>query len=104
MLYLPFLFPSHLKNYVQHHKDIDSKNVFFLETSPDYFIFGVYQPMKTLEGYPCEIASIAKDYRKIGNGFIFQQNWPYTRLINFHILKVPILIKRIGMYENKKNP
>ena len=71
---------------------VENSHLFcFSETSPDYFVFGVYQPMKTLEAYPCEVASIAKDYRKIGNGFIFQQNWPYTRLINFHILKVLLI-------------
>ena len=55
--------------------------------SPD-LVFGVYQPIKIRPDYPCLITSIPKDYRKIGNGYIFQKNWPYKELINFHLLKM----------------
>ena len=55
--------------------------------SPD-LVFGVYQPIKIRPDYPCLITSIPKDYRKIGNGYIFQKNWPYKDLINFHLLKM----------------
>ena len=51
-------------------------------------VFGVYQSIKTRSDYPCLITSVPKDYRKIGNGYIFQKDWPYKDLINFHLLKM----------------
>ena len=38
--------------------------------------------------YPCTITSVPRDYRKIGNGLIFRKGWPYTKLINYNLLKV----------------
>ena len=38
--------------------------------------------------YPCTITSVPRDYRKIGNGLIFRKSWPYTKLINYNLLKV----------------
>ena len=57
------------------------------DESPD-LVFGVYQPIKIRDDYPCLITSVPKDYRKIGNGYIFQKDWPYKDLINFHLLKM----------------
>ena len=51
-------------------------------------LFGVYQPIQLYKEYPCLIGSVPVDYRKIGNGLIFQKNWPYTKLINYHLYKV----------------
>ena len=57
------------------------------ERSTDLF-FGVYQPLKILPEYPCLITSIPLDYRKLGNGLIFQKHWVYKELINFHLFKM----------------
>ena len=57
------------------------------ESSSD-LVLGVYQPLKIRPEYPCLIASVPKDYRRIGNGYIFQKDWAYTNLINFHLFKM----------------
>ena len=41
-----------------------------------------------MKEYPCTLASVPIDYRKLGNGMLFQKNWPYSALINFHLFKV----------------
>ena len=51
-------------------------------------VLAVYQPIKISPYYPCLITSVPKDYRKLGNGYIFQKGWPYKDLINFHLLKM----------------
>ena len=59
-----------------------------LDKSPNFLVFGVYQPIKSLPEYPCKIMSVPRDYRKTGNGFVYQKNWPYTNLMNFQMIKV----------------
>ena len=54
-------------------------------------LFGVYQPIRMMKEYPCTISSVPIDYRKLGNGMVFQRNWAYSKLINFHLLKVSCL-------------
>ena len=34
--------------------------------------------------------SVPRDYRKTGNGFVYQKNWPYTNLMNFQMIKVKL--------------
>ena len=38
--------------------------------------------------YPCKLSSVAKDVYRLNTGMIYQKNWPYTRLLNQHILKL----------------
>ena len=57
------------------------------ERSTDIY-FGQYAPNKLRQEYPCEISSVPKEYRKVGNGWFFQKNGPYTKLINHHLKKV----------------
>ena len=59
-----------------------------IENGSSDLVFAVYQPIKISPYYPCLITSVPKDYRKIGNGYIFQKDWPYKDLINFHLLKM----------------
>ena len=58
------------------------------ENGAPNLVFAVYQPIKISPYYPCLITSVPKDYRKLGNGYIFQKGWPYKDLINFHLLKM----------------
>ena len=37
------------------------------------------------------LESVPGDYRKIGNGFLFQKDWPYTKLINHHLYNASII-------------
>ncbi len=67
-------------------------SIFFTEKPDDKLLLAVYQPIKTYDEYPCEIMSVPRDFRKIGNGLIFQKGWAYTNLINFHLHKVRIHI------------
>ena len=53
--------------------------------------FGVAQPVQLLKEYPCMLESVPGDYRKIGNGFLFQKDWPYTKLINHHLYNASII-------------
>ena len=45
----------------------------------------MYEPLK--RRYPCKLTSLDKDYRAVGNGFIFRKKWPYTKIFNYHFLK-----------------
>ena len=55
----------------------------------DTILFGVFQSISGYGGhYPCRIQSVKRDYRKIDNGMIYQKNWPFTRLFNFHLFKM----------------
>ena len=40
--------------------------------------------------FPCKITSLPEEYMKVGVGMIFQKNWPYTDLLNFHFIKVRV--------------
>ena len=51
-------------------------------------LLAVYKPIKLMKEYPCELTSVPVDYRKLGNGLLFQKNWSYTKLINYHLFKV----------------
>ena len=53
-------------------------------------LFGVYQPIEVLPEYPCEFTSLPIDYRKLGNGMLFQKDWPYTKLINHQLYHVSV--------------
>ena len=57
------------------------------ERSTDVY-FGMYDANKLRQEYPCEISSVPKNYRKVGLGWFFQKNGPYTKLINHHLKKV----------------
>ena len=50
--------------------------------------------------YPCQLASVPVDYRKIGNGLMFQKDWPYTRLFNKHLNEV--LERGIEIVQNRR--
>ena len=67
--------------------DLSGLQTIITESSSD-LVLGVYQPLKIRPEYPCLIASVPKDYRRIGNGYIFQKDWAYTNLINFHLFKM----------------
>ena len=63
---------------------------------PDEFVdlrFGVAQPIHLLKEYPCKLKSVPGDYHKIGNGMLFQKDWPYTNLINYHLYNVRMYFK-----------
>ena len=62
--------------------------IIFSFTDSSFLFYGVFQPIKLRPEYPCSLMSIPRDYRKIGNGLLFQKQWPYTKLINYHLLKV----------------
>ena len=51
-------------------------------------IFGVYQPLRILPEWSCNISSVDIDYFKISNGIIFQKNWRFTELFNYHLLQL----------------
>ena len=51
-------------------------------------LFAVFQPIETMDVYPCIISSIKQDYRKVGNGMVYQKDWPYTKLFNHQLYKV----------------
>ena len=36
----------------------------------------------------CHFSSIDEEYTNIGAGFIFQKDWPFTRVINYHMLRM----------------
>ena len=44
-----------------------------------FHFYGVFQTIKLRPEYPCSLMSIPRDYRKIGNGLLFQKQkqWPY---------------------------
>ena len=64
------------------------KSIYFSDDSVD-LRFGVAQPIiHVVKEYPCKLGSVPGDYRKIGNGMLFQKDWPYTKLINHHLYKV----------------
>ena len=74
--------------------------VIFAEKSSQKLMIAVYQPVKMYPEYPCVLTSVPRDYRKIGNGLVFEKNWPYTRFINFHLLKVPSFKKVVKLAKN----
>jgi hypothetical protein len=52
----------------------------------DTILIGVYEPLKN--SHVCKVATVDRDYRHAGNGFVFKKNWAYTNIFNFHFLKV----------------
>ena len=65
-------------------------------------LLAIFQPIEKLDVYPCTISSIKQDYRKIGNGMVYQKDWPYTKLFNHHLLKVcyPTILTQLNMKQN----
>ena len=56
---------------------------------PDTVLFGVFQSISGYGGhYPCRIEAVRRSYRKIDNGMVFQKNWPFTKLFNYHLLRL----------------
>ena len=54
----------------------------------DTLVFAAYQPLQYSSAWSCDISSINVDYRKMGNGLIFQKNWPFKAIINNELLKL----------------
>ncbi len=52
---------------------------------------GVFQPLTTLDEYPCVVTSLPIDYRRVGNGFVYQKNWPLAPIFNYHFLRVRLV-------------
>ena len=47
----------------------------------------VHESVKTLVHYPCKIKKVPNYYYKKNiAGMIFKKNWPFTRLLNYHLL------------------
>ena len=47
----------------------------------------VHESVKTLAHYPCKIKKVPNYYYKKNiAGMIFKKNWPFTRLLNYHLL------------------
>ena len=42
--------------------------------------------------YPCAMSSLPTDLRPRGNGLIFRKEWPFTEMLNFHLLKVKYIL------------
>ena len=61
--------------------------------------FEVFQALHYLPEWSCGISSVKVDYRPITNGLIFRKNWPFTELINHHLL---ILKERGHLEEIRK--
>ena len=47
---------------------------------------GVYKPLKHL--FLCQVATLDRDFRPIGNGMVFGKRWPYTKIMNYYFLEV----------------
>ena len=43
-----------------------------------------------MKEYPCTLASVPIDYRKLGNGMIFQKNWPYASVAKKEKKHIPV--------------
>ena len=54
----------------------------------DILFVGVYQPLQYSSGWSCRMTSVKADYRKIGNGMIFQKNWPFTNIFNQQLIRL----------------
>ena len=55
--------------------------------------------------YPCKIKSVGKDYVPLSSGILYSKDWPYTKLINHHMLKLQergILDLIYNKYKRKK--
>ena len=74
------------------------KSIYFSDDSVDLRI-GVAQPIiHVVKEYPCKLGSVPGDYRKIGNGMLFQKDWPYTKLINHHLYNVRLRLLNYCFY------
>lgn len=63
----------------------------FLGLLPKSVLIGVYQPLSVSQSYPCQVRSLPKDFRTVGNGLVFRKHWPYTELFNHYLLEAGIL-------------
>ena len=74
------------------------KSIYFSDDSVNLRI-GVAQPIiHVVKEYPCKLKSVPGDYRKIGNGMLFQKDWPYTNLINYHLYNVRMYLKSYYLF------
>ena len=48
--------------------------------------FGVYQPIRWFTEWSCSMSSVKVDYRKVSNGLVFQKNWKFAKIVNYHLL------------------
>ena len=71
-------------------KDVDIFRSVANGTSLDdqILFFGVYQAITYLPEWTCKVASVKMDYRTVSNGLIFQKNWKFTEIFNYHLLKL----------------
>ena len=56
--------------------------------------------------YPCKLAAVNKNLGLVGTGMVYQKNWPYTKLLNLHMLKLKedgIIDLLLNKYFNKKD-
>ena len=51
-------------------------------------LMGVIQPLQYLPEWTCGGKSVKLDYRKINNGIIYQKNWPFRKLFDYHLLRL----------------
>ena len=51
-------------------------------------LMGVLQPLQYLPEWRCGGRSVNVDYRKINNGWIYQKQWPFRTLFDYHLLRL----------------
>ena len=51
-------------------------------------LMGVIQPLQYLPEWTCGGKSVKIDYRKINNGMIYQKNWAFRKLFDYHLLRM----------------
>ena len=49
---------------------------------------GIFEATNQYPQYPCQVLAGHRQYRKRDNGMVFQQNWPFTKLFNYHLFKM----------------
>ncbi len=52
----------------------------------DTVLIAIYEPLRN--SHVCDVSTLDKDYRPVGNGMVFAKGWAYTELFNYHFLKV----------------
>ena len=68
----------------------EPKNVFinFLRNYNGILIFWMDDVPYLYQGAACTFSRIDRNYMAHGLGFVFQKNWPYTKLMNNYILRL----------------
>ena len=55
---------------------------------PDTLLWHLFQVAEFNPQYPCNLAHVERHNSKQSGGMLYKKNWPYTKLLSHHLLKM----------------